>query len=195
MIRIGMVAFRPDPTTFYTVLEQASIVADEVVVIYGRFKDFNMEYKKCPLMPVRDNITLIETDHKNTQFKQRDIYLEGLVDNDILLMWDSDMVLMNDPGDVRKFLLSLDRRWDSMQVEWLKADGVYEQTSICVFRYRKGWRHQSSNLLADKEENLICSPHHTVIRSGAEMVYFHLRDQGQAYRIRQREYWDHINKR
>ena len=193
MIRVGMVVFRPEPSIFYTALEQASIVGDDVVVIYGRFKYFNMPYEKCLAMPERDNIKFIEADHKNTQIEQRDLYLEGLDSNDILLMWDSDMVLMNSPENVRKYLLSLDEKWDSMLVEWLKPDGDLEQTSICVFRYRRGWKHKHPNMLGDLDGNMICSPYN-VIRSEAEMVYFHMRNQSRLYRTNQRMYWDRVLK-
>ena len=194
MIRICMVAFRPDPTTFYTALEQASIVGDEVVVIYGRFKGFDMKYQECPKIPQRDNIKVIEVDYKHTQEQQGDLYLKGLKADDIIFRWDTDMVLLTSPEEVRKYILE-QTGWDSIQVKLLDKEGNYEQSTIMIFNYRKGWRNIHGGMLGDRFKVPITNPCYTVVKGMDDIVFFHLRDQGQAYRVQQRMYWDRIHKR
>ena len=192
MIRIGMVAFRPEPTTFYTALGQASIIADEVVVIYGRFKGFDLPYDKSIVVPSRDNITIKDVDYQYTQEQQRDLYLKGLKAGDTIFMWDSDMVLLSSPQDVRQYIMDQEG-WDSMQVELLDRVGNHEQSTIMIFKYRKGWRNIHGGMLGDGEKRCITNPYYTVINGTNDIVFFHLRDQGKAYRVRQRMYWDKIH--
>ena len=132
-------------------------------------------------------------DYKHTQEEQRDLYLKGLEANDILFVWDSDLVLMTDPLEVRSYLLSLED-WDSAQVEWLKPDGSYEQSSISIFRYRPGWDNKHGGMLGDHTGTMIASPKYRVVKSKSNIVFFHMRDQGQAYRVNQRMYWDKIHR-
>ena len=196
MIRVTMAVFGSNPHTLEKAISQAKQIGDEVVVVYGRWKGFDLPWVDPPDFLVDDpDVKLIISDHKYVQRHQRNLYLYDLKDGDVLMYWDSDET-MSDVADavILMNILKNTDDWDSVLLVVKKPDLSYEQSSIRIWNFKKGWTHSKGQILQDVDNVMIAGPYYKVLKVDAKDLYIiHHRDKVPGYRGMQRKYWDGLS--
>ena len=197
-IIVGIVAYNFDNSLFISALETIEPYADEIHIIYGRFKDFNLFYAPCPEWLKKYNLTIV--DNLFSQHEQRDLYLNGIEDGDILIVMDSDWVPVSPDFDMFFEKLKRNKNWDSALISVppggpTVSTGTSEQKLILIYRYRKGWRHSKGQVLRDEENKMIASPDYNVIKIPSEEFYFShfpIKYNDSDYLHAQLNYWESV---
>ncbi len=199
-IVVGMACFGANEETLTTALRQACKIADRVVVVYGRWLGFDAPYVKPPsilqALKAAGSITLIKADHLHTQEKQRDQFLNGIHEGDLLIEWDPDEVMLTDPYEVKMFINSLDEtigEYDGLSFHYFTPTGEFEQEVIRAYRFRKGFRHVVGPSLG-VDGRIVGSPDYRIVKTHPWIKIEHRRDQGDEYRTFQQNYWRGIHE-
>lgn len=206
-LRAGYVAFIPpgDPYQDYVFqksLQRISQVVNEIVIVWGRFKGREDLPPRPPpryLQHVpycRAKVKVIYSDLKLPQPQQRDLYLPGLEDGDILLVMDADWVpvfsrypevaVALDPKTLVAYM-TVDEKmeqevlpteseihdWDALMVDIFYPDGKWQCGIICVYRYRPGMKHGPGQLL-EIDGIPITTPNYKVLLA-RPVRYFHVK--------------------
>jgi len=197
-LRAGYVAFIPpgepeQDTILKESLIRASWVANEIVVVWGRFRGREDLPPRPPPgylerfpLSVGAKVKVIYSDLKLPQHEQRDLYLDGLEEGDILMVMDADWIPVysaipqypSTPGKVavRKYLFKDQEDWDSLLVDILYPDGKKQCSIICVYRYRPGMRHGLGQLL-ELDGKPIASPEFQVLPASPGFFYVHVKKE------------------
>jgi hypothetical protein len=199
----GMSLYMANDRTLQTAIRQALELSDQVVIVYGRWKCFDVPWIEPPSFLFDgsfdpDRLKVILSDHERKEEQSRNLYLKGLEEGDVLVQWDPDMTLINinGIGGLRTRLLDEAKadRWDALLVPLLVPETwETDQETILIYRYRQGWQPIHAGALGDPEGQLIASPRYRIER--AEWFSFlHHRDQGSQYRKALQEYYDQMHR-
>lgn len=200
IITVGMAVFGYDELIFKSSLLSCYSLSDEIFMVYGRFKGFDLPYIELST----DIQAILKTlqvqmhfcDNIHTQPKQRDLYLPIGSDKPILFVIDPDEVPILGMGadGLRQYLAGT--RCDSYAVEAYSPAGLYDSTRITAYRYREGYRHGPGQVLQDEEGKLICSPHYKAVKVPYEIFHLiHYKSRKpRGYRAAQRRYWDGLKE-
>jgi len=164
-------------------------VVDEIVIVWGRFKGREdlpprppPEYVKATPLAHGAKVKVIHSDLKLPQHEQRDLYLDGLEEGDILFVVDADWVPVSAPlpqfpltfGQPRQ--TSDEEPWDSRLVNIYYPDGKKQCSIICVYRYRPGMKHGPGQLL-ELDGRPITSPGFRVLPASPGFFYVHVKKE------------------
>ncbi len=192
-IIFGYVVFWQDVETLKQSLRMAGMLADQINIVYGRFKDFPLPYQDKPqcLFNLPKKYKVIEADNIYCQPEQRDQYLTGAKENDIIVVCDADWVYGPDLITLKTTFdeLKSDNTWDSVFCCMQKPDGTFDNGIICIYRYRQNMCHNNGQLLSI-DGQAVASPDYKVKKlSPEQLVITHDKNWHEMYRIAQKVYW------
>jgi len=193
-IIFGYVVYWQDNKIFRSALRIASMVADRINIVYGRFKGFDLSYYPHPKYMEEDfpKGHLYEIDNLYPQHKQRDWYLEGAEEGDIVVVQDADWIMGPNTESIRKTFESLKKsdEWDSCFLHVKKPDGNEDTRLICVYRFKQGMKHTEGQLLS-LNGIAITSPRYSVRKLSVDELYIvHCQNRQPQYLNAKIKYWE-----
>jgi len=189
-IKFGVAAFNV-PDSFRDSLQTLQKHADSITVVYGRFKGFPHPWVDPPEWLEDLCTSLIISDDKLEQHKQRDIYLEGVNDDDIFFVMDADTIPVITDRTF-SFFKRL-KNWDSGLVTIVEKTG--SQSVIWVYNYRDEWKHSPGQLFWDKRGKFVCNPAYRVEKIPQELLFYihnSMKELDPAYKKAYLQHWENI---